>query len=179
MIIRIAFILLTFSSLYISCKGDGNHTNRATNSLRDTVLKSKFQLLDFMADNKPSIALIDTSYKNFNRKKDFSISLFVTVATIDTIANGYPTPNEEMAFRGVEESILANLHSLDTRYIGKTTMSGYRDIIFYIAEKDQKRVSQSLAITQKKFPRIKSYVFEKDPDWEAVSEFYLALGKAK
>lgn len=162
-----------------SCRGGEAGKLHARTDARDTLPKSKYRVLEFTVDEKPSIALIDTTFKNFPRKKDFPLSLFITVNTLDQDAKGYPTAKESQAFNSLEDNILVAFAPFASCYIGKTTMSGYRDLIFYIATKDQKEVSKRLGEIQKKSPRIKSYIFEQDPDWEAVSEFLSALDKTK
>ena len=162
-----------------SCKG-GEASNSPQQAVRqDSVRKSKYKALEFTIDDQPSIALIDTTYKSFKEKSAFPLSLFITITTVEKNAKGHPTAKESAVFNSIEDQMLASLAPIAPCYIGKTTMNGYRDLIFYIAEKDQNQVSQKLADIQKKFPRIKSYIFEKDPAWDAVSEFYLALDKTK
>lgn len=162
-----------------SCRGGETSEIKSRVPIQDTVPKSKYRVLEFIADDKPSIALIDTTFRNFPRKKDFPLSLFITINTVDHDSTGYPTAKESVVFNSIEDSILATLAPFSTCYIGKTTMSGYRDLMFYIAAKDQKAVNQKLRDVQKKWPRLKSYVFEQDADWEAVSEFYTVLNKTK
>lgn len=161
-----------------SCQGRQADSSQKSTK-QDSVPQSKYRVLEFMADDKPAIALIDTTYKGFNRKAGFPLSLFITITTEDKNAKGHPTVKESVVFNSIEDEILSNMAPIASCYVGKTTMNGYRDLIFYIAEKDQKQVSQKLAEIQNKFPRVKSYVFEKDPAWDAVSEFYLALDKTK
>jgi hypothetical protein len=175
---RLLSTLFLFCCL-ASCRGGEAAKEKTRAEVRDTVAKSKYRMLEFMVDEKPSIALIDTTFKNFPTKKEFPLSLFITVNTADKDAKGYPTSKESVAFNALEDQILVALAPLATCYVGKTTMSGYRDLIFYIATKDQKQISEKLAAIQKTSPRVKSFVFEQDPDWEAVSEFYKALDKTK
>ena len=64
---------------------------------------------------------------------------------------------------------------LISAFIGRTTMDGYRDLIFYIKSSDQDKVTRALTKLQQKHSRIKEFVFENDPEWEAVSDFFRAV----
>lgn len=172
-------IILLFScsiTILLSCHGE---SKQARNHLKVSESKSidslvKFVSLDFLVHGKPCNALINQGYKNFKEKKDFPLSLFITINTIEKDSIGHPTDKEAKIFNSLESEILSQLVS-ETCYIGQTTMNGYRDMIFYIASKDLKNISEKLKIIKQKHSRIKSYTFEEDPEWEAVSEFYSAI----
>jgi hypothetical protein len=170
------FLFLSFCSalLLLSCHGESKPVvkyNRPFNSADSLV---KFRTLEFVMDGKPCIALINLGYKDFKKKKDFPLSVFITINTVEKDSVGHPTEKEAKIFNALESKILAKL-AFETCYIGQTTMYGYRDLIFYIAAKDQKKVTQLLKSMKQKETRIKSYTFENDPEWESVSEFYNQL----
>jgi hypothetical protein len=155
----------------------------AHNFLKDTAVTDsllKFIKLEFLIDGKPCIALINDSFKDFNQKKQFPLSVFITINTDETDSDGHPTDKEAAIFNTIEAKILAALDAdTDFCYIGKTTMNGYRDMMLYIKKEDQRKINNKLKDIQRENKRIKSYTYENDPEWEAVSEFYTAIGIGK
>jgi hypothetical protein len=168
-------LLILCSSLFLfACHGESKPAATYTQVTTAPDSLVKFRSLDFIVDGKPCSALINQGYKNFKRKKEFPLSLFVTINTVEKDSIGHPTAKEAAIFNALESEILSSLVS-ETCYVGQTTMDGYRDMIFYIPSKDQKKVSDILENIKKKQARIRSYTFEDDADWEAVSEFYEQL----
>lgn len=168
---RFFFLSLCAVFLLLSCQGESKPAvkySRITNPADSLV---KFRTLEFLVDGKSCVALINQGYKDFKKKKDFPLSLFITVNTLEKDSIGHPTDKEAKVFNALESRILAEL-AFETCYIGQTTMNGYRDMIFYIAAKDQKKVALLLKSIKQKESRIKSYTFEDDPNWESVAEFY-------
>jgi len=171
---RTLFLFFCSVILLCSCHGESKPARNYTKVNQSLDSLVKFRSLDFIVDGKPCKALINQGYKNFKQKKEFPLSLFITINTVEKDSNGHPTDKEAMIFNSLESEILSLLVS-ETCYIGQTTMNGYRDMMFYIASKDQKKISNKLKSIKKKQSRIKAYTFEDDPDWEAVSEFYAAM----
>ncbi len=168
------FLVLALCSVFLllSCQSESKPTvkySKLINPAVDSLVK--FRSLEFIVDGKPCIALVNQGYKDFKKKSEFPMSVFITINTVEKDSVGHPTEREAKVFNTIESKILAEL-ALETCYIGQTTMYGYRDMIFYFAEKDQQKVSELLKSIKNKEPRIRSYTFEKDPKWEAVSEFY-------
>ena len=142
----------------------------------DSISRQQFQTLEFIVDNKPALAVIDTRYKDFKNKKEFPLSLFITINTVDRDNNGHPTVKEAGIYKNIEGDIMEELDGrLISAFIGRTTMDGYRDLIFYIKSSDQDKVTRALTKLQQKHSRIKEFVFENDPEWEAVSDFFRAV----
>lgn len=174
-------LLLSLIIFYFTACGNNNNAaelKRQQLTLQaDSVSKQKFKTLEFMVDNKPAFAIIDARYIDFKQKKEFPLSLFVTVNTIEKDSIGHPVKKETEIFNNIEADIIKALddQSVITAFIGRTTMNGYRDLIFYIKSSDQKKVNDLLIGLQKKHSRIKEFVFEEDPEWEAVADFYKAL----
>ena len=121
--------------------------------------------------------MINSKYKDFDKdkKEGFSLSVFISVNTVEKNKDGHPTAKEAIEFSRLENEILKRTGPLSPCYIGHTTMNGYRDVIFYIKPNDQQKFNSIITEIRKRNSRVKSYVFENDPKWEAVSEFYEAL----
>ncbi|MDB5119949.1 MAG: hypothetical protein JWN56_1167 [Sphingobacteriales bacterium] len=150
---------------------DANYTPKDTTK---NVIADKLIVLKFMANNQPCTANISTKYRDFNNKMDYSLSVFITVNQSKT-KEGAISVRDSIQFNKLEQDILKSISRFSTCYIGNTDMNTYRDFIFYIKSKDQKDFSSQISSLKTKYPAIKSFVFEEDPKWEAVSELYSAL----
>lgn len=138
--------------------------------------KPDFKALKFEYEGKPCIAVINNRYASFKNKRTFPISLFITVTTVDKDEDGHPQSNEAKAFITLHDQILNSLDSVTHYcYIGHTTMTGYRDIMLYIKREDEKQVTALLNNYKSQNKRFKSFVYEKDENWEAVADFYEAV----
>lgn len=179
---RLYLFLLLIITFFTAC-GNNNQLSIKQKQLSikaDSASRQKFKTLEFMIDNKPALAIIDTRYQDFKDKKEFSLSLFITINTLDKDKNGHPTKKESEAYSFLETDVIKELdQKIISAFIGRTTMNSYRDLIFYIKPSDQKKVSDLLTGLQKKHSRIKEFVFENDPEWVAVADFYTAIEKVK
>lgn len=180
---RLLILLVTLIHLLSCCNGKAKNStdkNQLAFADIDSIPKEeKFTLLEFVVDEKPCLAMINSKYKNFEHKKDFPLSIFITVNTVEKNKDGHPTDKEAIEFNRLENDILIKTAGLSNCYIGHTTMNGYRDVIFYIKPTDQQKFNSILKKIKEKSSRVKTYVFENDPKWEAVSEFYDALKQGK
>ena len=174
-------LLLSLVTLYFTACGNGSNQaalkQQQLSIKADSIATQRFKNLEFMVDDKRAFATIDTRYADFKDKKEFPLSLFITVNTVEKDSIGHPVKKETEIYNNIEADIINALddQSLITAFIGRTTMNGYRDLIFYIKSSDQKKVNDLLTGLQKKHSRIKEFVFEEDPEWEAVADFYKAL----
>lgn len=171
------FLLLII--LYFTACGNGNNQTALRQQLAhkaDSIATQRFKTLEFLVDDKRAFATIDTRYKDFKDKSEFPLSLFITVNTLEKDSLGHPVKREAELYNQLEADIIKKMdQQLISAFIGRTTMNGYRDLIFYIKSSDQKKVTDILTGLQKKHTRIKEFIFEEDPEWEAVSDFYNAL----
>ena len=175
---QISSLLITTLLLASSCEGNSqNSTSDAAYTLNDTtknVTTDKFVVLKFMAENKPSTARLNTKYKDFNNKSDYPLSVFITISKSPTNKK-FEVSQDSIQFNELEINILKGVSRFSTCYIGNTDMNTYRDLIFYIKSKDQKGFTSVMTDLKVRNPEIKSYTFEVDPTWDAISEFQTAL----
>ena len=163
--------------LTTSCGGKihkASDVNYVSQDTIKTATSDKFFVLNFMANNKPCTANISTKYVNFTDKRDYSLSVFITVNQKKT-KERLVIMKDSVQFNKLEQEILKSIRKFSTCYIGNTNMNSFRDLIFYIKQKDQKGFSSELTNLKTQHPEIKSFIFEEDPKWEAVSEFYSAI----
>lgn len=167
---RTAYLLLILALPLISCSQDRGRQST------DPVMEDKFITLKFEFEGKPCEAVINKEYKGFKEKNAYPLSLFITVSTGDQDQNGHPTEKEAEIFYTLQTHIIAEMSAeFSFCHAGTTTMTGYRDILLYISPRDQEKASGILTRIKSEDPRITSFTFEEDPEWEAVAGFYEAI----
>ena len=177
--LQISFLLTFFLVLIIltACGYEQNNLGDKISVISDTAKNAatdKFVVLKFMAENKPSTARLNTKYKDFNNKSDYPLSVFITISKSPTNKK-VEVSQDSIQFNELEINILKGVSRFSTCYIGNTDMNTYRDLIFYIKSKDKKDFSSVMTGLKAQNAEIKSYTFEVDPTWEAISEFQTAL----
>ncbi|HEY1007770.1 MAG TPA: DUF695 domain-containing protein [Sphingobacteriaceae bacterium] len=180
---RILVPALFLVFLITACTGRENPTLKARKELSkmaDSVARPKPDTLHFVVEDRPCYAVIDRRYLDFGHRSEFPLSLFVTLETRKKDRNGHPDPEEARAHAGLLSEIVASLDAIGVNaYIGKTTMTGFEDLIFYVREADQPAIRTRLEELQRQNRVIREYTFEQDPQWEAVSEFFEAMNKGQ
>lgn len=170
------YIILLCMLPLVSCSQSNKKDN--SNEAIASALKPEdvFTTLQFEMDGKPCVAIINKQYKDFKNKSLFPLSLFLMVNTLEKDKIGHPTEKEVAAFHELQTNIIRELSAEFTFcHVGTTTMTGYRDIIFYINPKDQETTVAVLNKLKAENKRFESYTFEPDPEWEAVASFYEAV----
>lgn len=169
------YILLLCVLPLVSC----SQSNKAENNRKSTPSikpEDVFTTLQFELEGKPCVAVINKEFKDFKNKPTFPLSLFLLVNTFEKDKNGHPTEKEAVAFHKLQTTIIRDLSAeFAFCHVGTTTMTGYRDIIFYIDPKDQEKAIAKLNKLKAQNKRFESYTFEADPEWEAVASFYEAV----
>lgn len=171
------FYFLIFCILpMVSCSQNKSSEIPTAVTTENLKAEERFTTLKFEIEGKPSVAVINKQYKDFNGKLLFPLSLFITINTKDKDKNGHPTEKEAVIFHSLQTKIVDNLSSQFVYcHAGTTTMAGYRDILLYINPKDQKKATAILNKIKEGNERFVSYTFEPDPEWEAVASFYEAV----
>ncbi|WP_276346328.1 DUF695 domain-containing protein [Daejeonella sp. JGW-45] len=168
--------LLMLCALPFTSCSQSNQKETVSPPITQTSLPDTFTTLKFELDGKPCMAVINNKFKDFKGKAEYSLSLFLTVKTIEKDANGHPTEKESVLFHELQARIMKDLGLiLPYCHTGTTTMNGYRDILLYISPSDQDKAIAVLNKIKQENPRFESYTFEPDPEWEAVASFYEAI----
>ena len=163
--------------------GCNQSISQETNNIEkvDTVIGSTFQnindaqhsVIQFEVDNKLCFATINQFFKDYKNKQAFPYSLWLTVETLEKNVNGHPTNEEATLFNNLEDGLV---EAFDGKtpfcYIGRTTKDGYREIMFYVS--DKQKASEIIAefVKKNKFGRKIQYEIKEDKNWESVSGFY-------
>ena len=155
-----------------------NKTTESPAEINDRIMpQQNFTSLKFEAEGKPCVALINNRYIGIKEKAKFSLSLFITVNTIDKNKDGHPNEKESEIFNALQTEIISELSKVlgPYCYVGTTTIPGYRDILLYINPLDREKAIEILKIIKDKNSRVDTISFEEDVDWEAVASFYEAI----
>ena len=175
-------LLLSLACLLIlSCSNNSRHkssskqviTDSQINATMKNIDSAEYSVREFEVKGKLCFATINESFKNFPRKKEFPLSLWITVETKNRNVNGHPTDEEATLYNNLEDSLL---HHLATRvplcYIGRTTRDGYREVMFYVPDKAEAERAMNAFVNGNRFQRKITFTIGPDTLWESVSGFY-------
>ena len=79
---RIYYYLIVTAMLFTSCGYAQKQSEIKNAGVTDTsknVITDKFEVLKFIAEEKPCEARINTKYKNFKNKFNYSLSVFINI----------------------------------------------------------------------------------------------------
>lgn len=115
--------------------------------------------------HQPVFILVNLAFKDFAKKRQFLWRVQVNLTTGEQRKNGQPTNREGEVLNGVEDDILDRLmNATPAYYVGRATVAGSRELIFYVANPDQAN-SVLGALSKQKWPRVWEYRIVKDQDW--------------
>ena len=87
--------------------------------------------------------------------------------------NGHPTDDEALIFNDLEDNLIATLATgTPFCYIGRTTRDGYREIMFYVDDKQRAADVMDGFIKADQFKRKVTYQVDPDKEWVSVEGFY-------
>jgi len=175
---RVIFILLCFLML-LSCnnkKMEASQKKTVTLNVGSTVQNindAEHTLLEFEVENKTCFALINQHFRGYKYKKDFPISLWITVETRNRNPNGHPIESEALLFNKIEDSLIHILAaSTPFCFIGRTTRDNYREIMIYGADKKQLSEIMNRFVRENTFGRNITFQIDNDVNWDNVGGFY-------
>jgi len=167
------FIVTLLLLILISCnsKEEENQMDKMNlGSTLENISNSQYSVIRFQINDEECFATINQYFNNFKYKSDFPYSLWITVETKDKNANGHPTNKEAELYNDLEDSIV---RQFDTKtpycYIGRTTRNGYREIMFYVSDKDLVAKLMDDYVGKNKYDRKIEYDIILDKTWESVS----------
>jgi hypothetical protein len=148
-------------------------TEKLVGSTLDNINNSQHAVIEFNVDNKLCFATINQYFKGFSNKKAFPYSLWITVETKEKNRNGHPVDAEAIMYNKLEDSIIYHfISSTPFCFIGRTARNGYRELMFYVADKDKAIDVMNSYLVDNKFERKIKYQITFDPTWESVGGFY-------
>jgi hypothetical protein len=160
-------VLVVFLASLFSCFNKSSN-NKPAPDVADTLVGSTLDNI-----NKQCFATVNEYFRAFKKKNSFPYALWINVETIERNDNGHPTGEEAILFNSLEDSLIAKfLPKTPFCFIGRTTRDGYREIIYYVADKVKATEIMNLFIEENKFQRKTTFTIESDPTWEGVSGFY-------
>jgi hypothetical protein len=94
------------------------------------------------------------------------------VETRDKNENGHPTGEEAALFNNLEDSIISKMDKKTPYcFIGRTTRNGFKEIMFYVSDKDNAVKLIGEFVKEDRFKRKINYNIGLDKTWESVSGF--------
>lgn len=171
------FILITaFAHCGPDSRQETNHTtpiDTVTGSTLKNINESEHVVIQFEIDGKPCFATINQAFKSFKNKQAFPLSLWITVETQQRNPNGHPTNDETTLFNNIEDSLIETFDKKTPFcFIGRTTRDGYREIMFYVRDKQRASETMDNFIKANRFKRTIKYEINRDENWESVSGLY-------
>ena len=129
---------------------------------------------EFEAENFPATAIINSSLKDFEDRKEYPNAVFIAMVPDQVDEVGHPTPEEYDFLNTIEKEIIHYLENQTrTVHVGHTTIYRARQIIFYT--KDREQVESYLDHYLPTTGRESGFEIEDDPEWNNVSAFYELL----
>lgn len=113
--------------------------------------------------------VMNHGYEAFAGQRDYPWLVQVHVEIVDRNAQGLPTPAEADVLNALEERLTpALLADADLHYVGRATMPGYRDLLYYAADGPQADavLKKQAALRQ---ARAFEYTVVEDPTWGQVA----------
>ena len=172
-------IMASFLSALFSCNNKTSDKSAETKSAKaigstlDNINNSPHSIIQFEIDEKVCFATVNQFFKNYKNKSDFPFSLWVTVETLEKNDKGHPLDTEAVLFNSLEDALIANfIAKTSFCFIGRTTRDGYRELMFYVADKDKATEVMNEFIEEDTFKRKIEFAIDPDETWESVSGFY-------
>ncbi len=142
-------------------------------STKENIDNSEHAVIQFQIDNKQCFAAINQYFKDYQNKKNFPFSLWVTVETLEKNEQGHPVDTEATLFNSLEDSLIDKFISRTPFcFIGRTTRDGYRELMFYVSDRDEATLVMNAFINENTFKRKIKFSIDPDKAWESVSGFY-------
>jgi hypothetical protein len=172
--------MATFLSSLLSCSNNKSDNSQQTRSMEtlvgstlDNINNSEHAVIQFQINGKVCFATINQYFKNFPNKGDFPFSLWVTVETLEKNDEGHPVDTEAILFNSLEDSLIENfVKKTPFCFIGRTTRDGYRELMFYVADKVKATEVMNEFIRNDTFKRRIEFAIDPDETWENVGGFY-------
>jgi hypothetical protein len=172
-------LFIPLLSIFVSCNmsNSQNHKNEDTVAIIGSTVANinaaEFSLVEFEIESKLCFATINQYFKNYDHKSAFPYSLWVTVETVRKNDNGHPTDDEAQIFNDLEDKLIATFASgARFCYIGRTTRDGYREIMFYVSDKELAANIMNDFIKADQVRRKVTYEIELDKEWISVEGLY-------
>ena len=172
--------MATFLSALFSCNTktvdnskQAMTTDTIVGSTLDNINNSQHSIIQFQVDNKLCFATINQYFKNYKSKSAFPFSLWVTVETLEKNDKGHPLDAEATLFNSLEDSLIDHFVTRTPFcFIGRTTRDGYRELMFYVSDKDKATEVMNAFIKKNTFKRKIEFAIDQDTTWESVGGFY-------
>jgi len=128
-------------------------------------------IIEYEAENLPSIMVVNSSLKNFEPKSVFSWNLSIIIQFNELNNNGMPKKDETDLVIPFEEYIDNEIKGKDKNkpnslFLARITWNGTREIVYRVYEPEIVNNFLQNIIENKKYPRDFDFRMESDENWE-------------
>jgi hypothetical protein len=154
-------------------KNASAHEDKSMGSTLENINTSEYSVVHFKEEDELCFATVNHFFKDYGSKVKFPFSLWVTVETAGKNVKGHPDDAEAALFNNVEDALINKfITTMPFCYIGRTTRNGYREIMFYVSDKDKATSLMNDFIRDNTFGRKINFEITSDPMWQTVEGLF-------
>jgi len=89
------------------------------------------------SDGEGGLVFLTTNlaFRSYPRRAEFPFLVEVNVHVVDKNRNGHPTNAEAQVLNALEDDLVGAIAArVPTRYVGRATVPGFRDLIIYVSD---------------------------------------------
>jgi len=136
-----------------------------------------YQVLNFVQDDLPGIAIINSALKTFQPKEVFNWHLSIMLDFEDIVDNGMPSKNEQHVIDKFGDFLDASIKGKDTNkpnalFLARITWNKTRELIWRVYDPKESYRFLKQIISDNSSPRPFDYRMEADNEWK-LAEWHL------
>lgn len=138
---------------------------------RVIIPEEECQVLEFIQEEMPGVAAINSALKKFEPKIVFSWHLSIMLDLEDLIANGMPSQDERKLIDKYGDMLDRDIKGPDLKkpnalFLARITWNKTRELIWRVHDPEIANNYLKKIIKDKSFPRPFDYRMDKDDNWE-------------
>ncbi len=135
------------------------------------------QVLEFIQEDAPGVAVINASLKTFQPQEVFGWHLSIMIDLKDVVENGMPSESEQKSFKIFEAFLGENIRGRDAErpnalFLARTTWNHTRELVWRVYEPEVCNWFLENLIADDSVPQSFDYKMEYDKEWK-LAEWYL------
>lgn len=139
--------------------------------------EEKYQIIEFVQEGMPGVALVNSALKEFEPKLVFAWHCSIVISYNDVIENGMPSLREREIVDEFEVSLADRIKGVDKKkpnalFLARITWNKTRELIWRIYNPDITNQLLQKVISNKELGRSYDYRIDPDEDW-TLAEWHL------